>query len=110
MEESPRGLGQRTANAPWVKPPRVQISPPPPFLMKGKIIMKFEVNFKNKRSLSYHIDENLVSTTRIEVPVKEIISMLHDIADDWDLVCLRDRMELSYVAERIISYFEEGKE
>ena len=72
--------------------------------------MKFEVNFKNKRNISCHIDDNLVSTTHIEVPVEEIISMLHDIADDWDLVRLRDRMELSHAAGRIISYFEEGKE
>lgn len=72
--------------------------------------MKFEVNFKNKRSISCHIDDNLVSTTHIEVPVEEIISMIHDIADDWDLVNWKNRMELSHAADRIISYFEEGKE
>lgn len=72
--------------------------------------MRFEVNFKNKRRISCCIDDNLVSTTHIEVPVEEIISMMHDIADDWGLVRLRDRMELSHAAGRIISYLEEENE
>ena len=107
MEESPRGLGQRTANAPWVKPPRVQISPPPLFLKKGKIIMRFDVNFQNRKSIECYINDNLVPTARIEVPVEEIIFMMHDIADDFDLVKHYNRSDLLHAAERIISCLEE---
>lgn len=71
--------------------------------------MRFEVNFKNKRSISCHIDDNLVSTTHIEVPIEEIISMMHDIADDFDLVKQYNRSDLFYAARRIISYLEEEK-
>ena len=72
--------------------------------------MKFEVNFKNKRSISCYIDNNLVSTTHVEVPVEEIISMMHDIADDFDLVKQYNRSDLFHAAGRIISYLEEKEE
>ena len=69
--------------------------------------MRFEVNFQNRRSINCHIDNNLVSTTHIEVPVEEIISMMHDIADDFDLVKQYNRSDLLYAAGRIISCLEE---
>ena len=69
--------------------------------------MRFEVNFQNRRSINCHIDNKLVSTTHIEVPVEEIISMMHDIADDFDLVKQYNRSDLFHAAERIISCLEE---
>ena len=69
--------------------------------------MRFDVNFQNRRSINCHIDDNLVSTTHIEVPVEEIISMLYDIVDDWVLVNWKNRMELSKIANCIISRLEE---
>ena len=69
--------------------------------------MRFEVNFQNRRSIECHINDNLVSTTHIEVPVEEIISMMHDIADDFDLVKQYNRNDLLHAAERIISCLEE---
>ena len=65
--------------------------------------MIFEVNFQNRRSVNCHIDDNLVSTTHIEVPVEDIISMMHDIADDFDLVKQYNRSDLLHAAGRIIS-------
>ena len=69
--------------------------------------MRFDVNFQNRRSVNCHIDNNLVSTTHIEVPVEEIISMMHDIADDFVLVKQYNRSDLLHAAERIISCLEE---
>ena len=72
--------------------------------------MRFDVNFQNKRSIDCHIDDNLVSTTHIQVPIEEIISMMHDIADDFDLVKQYNRSDLFHAAGRIISYLEEENE
>lgn len=69
--------------------------------------MRFDVNFQSKRSIDCHIDDNLVSTTHIQVPIGEIISMMHDIADDFDLVKPYNRSDLLYAAKRIISCLEE---
>lgn len=63
--------------------------------------MRFDVNFQNRRSIDFHIDNNLVSTTHIEVPVEEIIGLLHDIADDFDMLKPQDRNALQIAIERI---------
>ena len=63
--------------------------------------MRFDVNFQNRRSIDFHIDNNLVSTTHIEVPVEEIIELLHDIADDFDMLKPKDRNALQIAIERI---------
>ena len=63
--------------------------------------MRFDVNFQNRRSIDFHIDNNLVSTTHIEVPVEEIIELLHDIASDFDMLKPKDRNALQIAIERI---------
>ena len=63
--------------------------------------MRFDVNFQNRRSIDFHIDNNLVSTTHIEVPVEEIIELLHDIANDFDMLKPKDRNALQIAIERI---------
>ena len=63
--------------------------------------MRFDVNFQNRRSIDFHIDNNLVSTTHIEVPVEEIIGLLHDIASDFDILKPKDRNALQIAIERI---------
>lgn len=63
--------------------------------------MRFDVNFQNRRSIDFHIDNNLVSTTHIEVPVEEIIGLLHDIADDFDMLKPQDKNDLQFAIERI---------
>ncbi len=63
--------------------------------------MRFDVNFQNRRSIDFHIDNNLVSTTHIEVPVEEIIGLLQDIASDFDMLKPKDRNALQIAIERI---------
>ena len=63
--------------------------------------MRFDVNFQNRRSIDFHIDNNLVSTTHIEVAVEEIIELLHDIASDFDMLKPKDRNALQIAIERI---------
>ena len=63
--------------------------------------MIFQVNFRNNRNITIHIDDTLTSTTTIEVPVKEIIELLHDIADDFDMLKPRDKKDLQFAIDRI---------
>ena len=63
--------------------------------------MRFQVNFKNNRYITLHIDDTLTSTTTIEVPVEEIIEMLHDIADDFDMLKKKDKEDLQFAISRI---------
>lgn len=63
--------------------------------------MIFQVNFRNNRNVTLHIDDTLTSTTTIEVPVEEIIEMLHDIADDFDMLKKKDKEDLQFAISRI---------
>ena len=63
--------------------------------------MIFQVNFRNNTNVALHIDDTLVSTATIEVPVKEIIEMLHDIADDFNMLKKKDKEDLQFVISRI---------
>ena len=71
--------------------------------------MIFQVSFRNNRDITIHIDDTLTSTTTIEVPVEEIIEMLHDIADDFDML----KKEIDKIREkalqRRIAYEESQK-
>ena len=69
--------------------------------------MLFQVNFKNKHSVSVKIDDNLTSTSQIEIPVYDIIELLHDICDDFDLIKESDKKELRFAVERLLGYIEE---
>lgn len=63
--------------------------------------MIFQVNFRNNRNVTIHIDGTLTSMTTIEVPVEEIIEMLHDIADDFDMLKKKDKEDLQFAIGRI---------
>ena len=72
--------------------------------------MQFQVNFKNEHSISIKINNNFTSTSLIEVPIEDIITMMHDIADDFVLVKQYNRNDLLHAAGRIISCLEEENE
>ena len=63
--------------------------------------MIFQVSFRNNTNVALHIDDTLTSTATIEVPIKEIIEMLHDIADDFDMLKKKDKEDLQFAISRI---------
>lgn len=68
--------------------------------------MIFQVNFRNKRSISIAINDSLTSTSHIEVPIEDVIELIHDICDDFDLVRKPDKENLRFAAERLLDCVE----
>lgn len=69
--------------------------------------MIFQVNFRNERSISIEINDSLTSTSHIEVPIEDVIELIHDICDDFDLVRKPYKENLRFAAERLLDYIEE---
>ena len=63
--------------------------------------MRFQPAFDNKRNVKIEINDQCISTSVIEVPVEEIIELLHDIADDFDILKPQDKENLQFAISRI---------
>ena len=63
--------------------------------------MRFQPSFSNKRNVKIEINHLDISNSVIEVPVEEIIELLHDIADDFDMLKPQDKKDLQFAIGRI---------
>ncbi|MBO5141537.1 MAG: hypothetical protein J6C46_00825 [Clostridia bacterium] len=63
--------------------------------------MRFQPSFSNKSSVKIEINHLNIPNSVIEVPVEEIIELLHDIADDFDMLKPQDKKDLQFAIGRI---------